>query len=51
MTDVPITEWNAIKADVDQARRYLYEGRPVAAFVEIRSALDRIENVESEVDA
>lgn len=48
MTEVPITEWNAIKADVDKARRYLYEGRPVAAFVEIRSALDRIENVEGD---
>ena len=48
MTEVPITEWKAIKADVDQARRYLYEGRPVAAFVEIRSALDRIENVEDD---
>jgi len=48
MTEVPITEWNAIKADVDQARRYLYEGRPVAAFVEIRSALDHIENVEGD---
>ena len=48
MTKIPTTEWNAIKADLDQARRYLYEGRPVAAFVEVRSALDRIENVEGD---
>jgi hypothetical protein len=40
---INIGTWNKLAADVDQARSYLYKGRPVAAYIEIKSVLDRME--------